>query len=183
MSVTTETNAPSAWIGCLECYNNGRLVGDWYPAAEAGAVSTSQLHGRTIRPGTHEELWCLDVEGLPESREMDPMEAQRWGEIYEEVGDSQWPALCAWVRSGAYAAEGDTDYPVLSDFVERYCGEWPSFRDFAFQFAEDVDLFSGLDDDATLVRYFHWDSWIADLETDYTTERAPEHGVYVFRNF
>mgnify|MGYP000697510549 CR=1 FL=1 len=43
----------------------------------------------------------------------------------------------AWVRSGAYIAEGDTDYPVLSDFEERFVGEWGSFDEYATELAEE----------------------------------------------
>ena len=32
MRTTTE---PAVWIGCLACYNAGRLTGDWYQATEA----------------------------------------------------------------------------------------------------------------------------------------------------
>lgn len=181
MSRTIEANAPRVWIGCLECYNNGRLVGDWYPATEAGTVTTSQLHGRAIPPEAHEELWCLDVEGLPESREMDPMEAQRWGEIYEEVGPGSWPALCAWVRSGAYAAEGNTDYPVVSDFEERYCGEWPSFLDYATDYIDDTGMLRDVPDE--IARFFDTRAFADELEVDYSVERSAGGGVYIFRNF
>ena len=33
--MTTRTNTdtrPRAWIGCLACYNNARLVGEWFDA-------------------------------------------------------------------------------------------------------------------------------------------------------
>lgn len=29
----------------------------------------------------------------------------------------------AWVESGDYVAEGNSDLPCVSDFMERYCGE------------------------------------------------------------
>ncbi len=186
MSVTTETSPPRVWVGCESCYAAGRLVGVWVDAVDAASITAEQIHAESdVDPAAEgcEEFVCMDVDGLPTTGEPSLSEARRWGEIYEEVGGGLWPALCAWVRSGAYASEGDTDYPVLLGFHERYGGEWPSFRDFAFQFAEDTDLFGGLDEDATVVRYFNWDSWIADLETDYTTEPAGHGAVYVFRNF
>ena len=29
---------PRVWIGCLACYNEGRLRGDWFSAAEAADI-------------------------------------------------------------------------------------------------------------------------------------------------
>ena len=42
MTITTPTTdtTPRAWIGCLACYNEGRLVGDWYDAINAAEVTT-----------------------------------------------------------------------------------------------------------------------------------------------
>ncbi|ATD71734.1 antirestriction protein ArdA [Gordonia sp. 1D] len=169
---------PRVWIGCLACYNDGRLRGDWFSAAEAADVTPRQIHGG--RATSHEELWVFDHDNIPVDGEFAPMDATGWAEVYDEVGETQWPAICAWVRSGSYVAQGDTDLPVVSHFEERFRGEWDSFRDYAFELAEDLVMFDGLDDDHTLVRYFNWDSWISDLEGDYVVERAPGGGVYVF---
>lgn len=35
----------SVWIGCLACYNSGRLVGEWCEAEDAGYVTPDDLHG------------------------------------------------------------------------------------------------------------------------------------------
>lgn len=75
MHATTETKAPSVWIGCLECYNAGRLVGDWYPAIEARDVTTDQIHGKKARPNTHEELWVFDCKDMLVDEEMCPSDA------------------------------------------------------------------------------------------------------------
>ena len=151
-------------------------------ATEAAEVTTSQLHGRPIPANTHEELWCLDTDNIPVDGEMSPMDAGEWGEVYEEVGTEMWPAICAWVLSGNYTAQGDGDLPVVGDYEERYCGEWDSFRDYAFQYVEDLDLFDGLPEDHVAVRYFNWGSWIRDLESDYTVMPTGHGGVYVFRS-
>lgn len=182
MSATTTTE-PAVWIGCLACYNAGRLIGAWYPATEAGDVDVKAVHrgsGVNWRREGCEELWCLDIEGMPVQREMGPVEAQRWGEIYEEVGPEQWGALCAWVRSGAYTAEGDSDYPVIADFEEAFCGEWGSFRDYALDLADGIGLLRDVPEEIS--RHFGWDSWINDQEADYSVIDAPTGGVYVFRN-
>lgn len=185
----TDPDRPRAWIGSLAAYHGShdgvpRLIGEWYDASDAGEVTVADLHRGTGAPyDDDDELWVMDLDGdWPVRREMDPTEAAKWGEIYTEVGDSQWPALCAWVRSGSYISEGDSDFPSLSDFEEAYAGNWETFRDYAFQLVEGLCLFDGLDREHIVVRYFDWDSWIRDLEMDYSVERDGDGGVYVFRS-
>ncbi len=159
-----------------------RLIGEWYDATEAGEVTVADLHKGTGVPfDPDDELWVMDLDGTwPVQVEMGPTTAAKWGEIYDEVGATAWPALCAWVRSGAYIAEGDTDYPVLSDFEERFVGEWGSFDEYATELAEDIGLLRDMPEQ--LQAYFDWASWIRDLRFDYSVEDAPGGGVFVFRD-
>lgn len=179
--MTENDVTPMAWIGCLRCYNEGLLVGEWYDAATADEVTPADVHGAVFPEDTHDELWVFDHEGLPVRGEMDPLAAAAWGKRLDEVDASQRPALCAWVESGDYVAEGgDGDLPSLTDFEERYAGHWDSFRAFAEQLADDLGLFAGVSDE--IARHFDWDSWAGDLEFDYTVVDAPA-GVFVFRSF
>lgn len=181
----TSTDEPSIWLGCLHCYNSGRLVGHWFSAVGADEVTLADVHQGSRVDYTREgceEIWGLDTDNIPVDREMGAREAAQWGEIHEEVGETQWPAICAWVRGGSYIAQGDSDLPVVSDFEEAFAGEWDSFRDYAFELAEDLAMFDGLDEDHVAVRYFGWDSWIRDLAMDYTVAPTGHGGVYVFRS-
>ncbi|MDN5700618.1 MAG: antirestriction protein ArdA, partial [Kocuria sp.] len=92
----------------------------------------------------------------------------------------QREALCAWVRSGDYVAEGAGDLPSIPDFEDRYCGEWESLREYAEELADGTGLLSGVPDD--VARHFDWSAWTRDLAFDYTVEDAPGGGVFVFRN-
>lgn len=50
--MTTRTNTdttPRAWIGCLACYNNARLVGEWFDAEAADEVTLADVHGGAHR--------------------------------------------------------------------------------------------------------------------------------------
>ena len=174
-----DIDEPRVWIGCLQCRNAGRLIGDWYSCTEAGDVTTSQLHGRPIPEHTHEELWCLDTDNIPVDGELSPMDAAAWGEVYDEVGADMWPAISAWVRSGSYTAQGDSDLPVVSDFEEAMAGVWPSFT----AYVEDLIDECGLLDDVPeeLRSYFDTERYARDLAGYYNTERAPDGGVFVFR--
>ncbi|WP_283205484.1 antirestriction protein ArdA [Glutamicibacter sp. V16R2B1] len=109
--------------------------------------------------------------------EMSPSEAVEWGSSLESVPEHHREALCAWVRSGDYVAEGTGDLPSMLDFEDSYCGEWESFREYAEGL---TGLLSGVPDD--VARYFDWAAWTRDLAFDYTVEDAPGDGVFVFRN-
>ena len=177
-SSATDT-APRAWIGCLACYNEGRLVGDWFDAASADEVTTYDVHGAHSRADSHDELWCFDHENIPVRGELDPLTAAAWGRCLAEVDEHLRPALCAWVESGDYVAEGTGDLPSISDFVERYQGHWDTFAEYAEQLADDIGLLAWTRD---LARYFDWRAWSRDLAFDYSTYDDPEGGVFVFRD-
>ena len=177
MEKNTDT-APRAWIGCLACYNEGRLIGEWFDAATADEVTTYDVHGAHSRADLHDELWVFDHENIPVRGELDPLTAAEWGRVYTEVGPEHWPPLCAWVESGNYIAEGNTDLPSISDFEERYCGRWDDFREYAEQLADDIGLLADVPEE--IARYFDWRSWTRDLAFDYSTYDDPEGGVFVF---
>ena len=175
---TTDTT-PRVWVGCLSCYNEGRLVGDWFDAATADEVTLADVHGAHSRADSHDELWVFDHENLPIRGELDPLAAAEWGRVYTEVGPEHWPALCAWVESGDYVAEGNTDLPSISDFAERYQGHWDTFAEFAEQLADYIGLLAGVPEE--IARYFDWSAWTRDLAFDYRVYDDPEGGVFVFR--
>ena len=174
-SSATDTT-PRAWVGCLACYNDGRLVGDWFDAVAADEVTTYDIHGRA---SSHDEMWVMDHENIPVKGEMSPADAAAWGQVYTEVGPEHWPALCAWVESGSYVAEGTGDLPSISDFEESYCGAWESFEDYAREVADLIGLLTDVPE--KIANYFDWDSWTRDLAFDCPNYGDPEGGVFVFR--
>lgn len=180
----TGSTVPSAWIGCLACYNDGRLVGDWFDAEGAAETTPAQVHGgaERVRPGC-EELWVMDHEGIPVLGEMSPHEATQWAEVISEADEHLRPALFAWVLSGSYAAQGDvaqgdSGLPVVSDFIDRYLGEHGSFREYIEEACREAGMFQGVSED--LERYFDWDRYAADEAHSHLVLDAPDGGVYVF---
>ena len=59
--MTTTTITPRAWVGCLACYNDGRLIGEWLDADQL--EDADELAAICTRPD-HEELWCFDTDSL-----------------------------------------------------------------------------------------------------------------------
>ena len=121
----------------------------------------------------------MDHENIPVSGEMSQHEAAEWGRVLASVPEHERAALHAWVTSGDYVAEGTGDLPSLSDFEERYAGQWDSFEDYAHGLADDIDLLTDVPEE--IVRYFDWNAWTRDLAFDHTFEPTPAGGVFVFR--
>lgn len=178
--MTTATSELRCYIACLACYNAGTLRGDWYDAAMARDVTPREIHGG--RETSHEELWILDLDGdcWPVNREMSPHEATEWAEVFDEVDEHQRAALAAWVRSGSYTAQGDSDYPVVSDFEEAYAGNWDSFRQYSDQYVEDTGMLDGVPEEVT--RYWDYAAFARDLAMDHSVEPDGHGGVFIFRD-
>lgn len=179
---TAPSIQPAVWLGCLHCYNSGRLIGRWFSCDCIMDVTLADVHGGSehVLPGC-EEVWCMDSEYLPAGTgEMSQDRAARWGELYAELGEALWPALIAWVDSGACVTDID-DLPCLGDFEDRFEGEWPSFDDYAAQLAEDIGHTNDWPEEAR--RYLDWDAWARDLRFDYLVADAPEGGVFVYHSY
>lgn len=78
-ATTEELEQYNVWVGCLACYNNGRLVGEWAAGAEAPLTDAAfiELVGRRALTASghfkdsvpHEELWVFDDENGPDAGE------------------------------------------------------------------------------------------------------------------
>ena len=200
MTETRET--PRVWIGCLACYNAGRLVGQWVDAIEAGDHDAAAVHAEMIGTGRavateggdvfvtadgpcpHEELWCMDLEGFGAmlTEECSPAEAQTMAEILarvEEETGGEADAFAAYVGYiGRLYASQDWDAAV-DGFQDAFCGMWESERDYAMNFAEDI---GAINEDATWPNsYIDWDRATAELFSGDWTSVDAAGGVFVFR--
>lgn len=165
MMTCADAPAPRIWVGCLACYNAGRLVGRWFGCTdpdEVDAIDLEAVHADAGGPRPDcEELWIMDSEMLPVDREMGLLEAKEWAECVQEAGLERWPAVSAWVRSGAHVTQGRGDIPSIVDFEERYQGFWESFAAFAENLADETGMMAGWPEEA--VTYFSWTRWRRDL--------------------
>ena len=175
MSAAT-TITPAVWIGCLACYNAGRLTGNWFQATIADEVTPHTLHGHQT---SHEELWVMDHEHLPIEGECSPAEAAKLARHLDEVDEHQLPAFLAWIASGSHVLDGE-NLPDHGEFTDRYAGHWDSFEQYAHQLADDIGMLADAPEE--IARYFNWQSWTDDLQHDYTVLDASEGGVYILRD-
>lgn len=109
------------WVACLACYNAGRLIGDWFDAADAPGDMAEWREAMTANAETdtttdlrwlrdhdidaHEELWCLDTEGfaaLGITGEMSPVTAREIAEAVEDLDDDDAAAFGAWYGESSY---------------------------------------------------------------------------------
>lgn len=148
-------NTFRVWIGCLACYNNGTLLGDWHDASNADQVTRQSLHaahgvttdvegyvlGEEIY-GPHEELWCMDIENAPNGfdHEISPHEAQQIADALEVVADALdaqvVPAYFEWVAREFYPNSAARLAEHVDEFSDKLLGVYDSFRDFADQQAD-----------------------------------------------
>lgn len=170
------TNTPRVWLGCLHCYNSGRLVGEWYDAEELydddDLGTIEDVHERAGYPAEEEceEVWGLDTDNIPVKGEIGVTGAKKWGERYSEVGDEDWQAYSAWVRD---FHNGDD----VDDFRDTFEGQYDSFRDYVMSQADDEGLFRGVPE--IIERHFDWDSYAEEVEQPYGVIDA-NSGAYIF---
>lgn len=130
----------NVWVGCLACYNEGRLVGDWFEAADCptdeDAFNEAVPQHKKIRQlNPHEELWVFDHEGSPVDGEYSPVDASRYADWMALLHESEVDAFIAYVKH-----VGTFDEQSVENFHEAYQGDYSSDEDFAQQLADDLGL-------------------------------------------
>lgn len=186
---TTTTHEPRVWLGCLACYNNGRLLGEWMDPADAAEEDGSTWqHIPDFSP--HEELWVMDAEYVPVTGEFGIDTCRQIAEAQEVVDESQWGAFCAYSKH----VGGDLD---PQRFEEAYVGHYDDFRDYSDGWAaEQIEMIVGSYEpshglsghDKTglewLCQNFNYEGYARTLEMEMTVLETPhyETGVYVFRD-
>lgn len=172
MSITV-MEQPSVWIGCLSCYNSGRLTGEWFPAIVADEVTLEDIHAHARGPFPDcEEVWCMDVDNMPVHEEMSVVEAAEWGRLLEAAEDQD--IFRAWVKANDKRNPSEI---VLHEVSDSYQGQWNSLKDMT------DDMFWECHEvPEHLTPYVDLDAWYRDVRHEYTAIEAPDGGVYVFRD-
>lgn len=175
MTATQNDTTPRAWVGCLACYNAGRLVGAWVDGIEAGEVDPD-IFGRACWASTngHEELWVFDHEnyGPLLTGETSPIEAQRLAGLLESIDEDEREAF------GHYVSNGHEPDP--EEFQDAYNGWWDDIAEFAEQLAEDTGAMP--DTSSWPAGCIDWERAGNELLMgDYWAAEAESGGIYVFR--
>jgi hypothetical protein len=155
------TDTPSAWIGCLGCYNAGRLIGKWIPGLECDDLEAAGLTdsaGRCTRCGADEFL-AMDHEhflGLLDGGEPNPQECYEAALQLAEVQEYEREILAAWIGNGM-----DFDLDAMRD---SYIGEYEGDREFAESLVNENGLLESIPEN--LQNYFDYDAYARDLMYD-----------------
>lgn len=176
--MTTTKNKPQIWVGCLACYNDGRLVGDWFDAIDGDDITPEDVHNGVSTPvgEAHDELWCFDHDCMPMSGEIAPSDAVAWGERYAELDDGDWWPYLRWCRD---VLDEVTTPPDAEEFRIAWRGEWPDFNDFAWQEFQELGVTDGMTEDQE--RYFDFEKWASDHEMDFYVHPAARSGyVWIY---
>jgi len=170
---------PRAWVGCLSCYNSGRLFGKWIDGVEcddleSAGIATMETVGeysayRCVKC-FGDEFSVMDHEnflGLI-TGECNTSEAAEAARQLAEIRDDEREIVIAWLSNGM-----EFDLETMRD---SYIGEYSSDQDMAEEYISGT----GLLDDAPefLARYFDYESFARDLMHDIF-----EVSGYYFRSY
>lgn len=192
------TTEPRAWVGCLSCYNGGRLTGAWLTGEQCGEdlrYSAPELAdcGRywgvdgaagafdRCRVCGGDEWWVMDHEGIGRRGEMSPTEFASIAAVFTALDSDGYDvdAFRAFLDyQGSPAGELDD---IAERFREAYNGCHDSGADFAEELAEDTG--SVPEDAPWPCQFIDWERAWRELEIggDYYSAPADGGRVYIFR--
>lgn len=155
-----DTDTPSAWVGCLGCYNSGALVGKWLPGNECDNLEAAGLtnsSGACVKCGA-DEFYVLDHEnyGGVLSGECSPIEAYNAAILLESVEDHERGPWEAWLSNGM-PADIDT-------MRECYIGEFSNDEELGEYIADECGLLNDMPE--SLRGYFDHARYGRDLAYD-----------------
>jgi len=164
MSTNTlnDTDTPSAWIGCLGCYNSGRLIGKWIPGIECNDLEAAGLTdstGKCLVCHDSDEFLAMDHEhymGLLDGGEPNPMECYDAAMQLADVPEYERGILAAWLGNGM-----EFDLDAMRD---AYIGEYEGDREFAESLVNENGLLESIPEN--LQNYFDYDAYARDLMYD-----------------
>ena len=189
MNTTTTEDTPTAWVGCLACYNSGRLFGRWITAEEwtenAGqlpdidrAYWVASTYLRTGSPCLAcvkcggDEFAALDTENTPRSVGENLSAWGEWVEAVQDLDEMQVEAFRLYVDYTGYGLDFASAYSLHED---NYIGYYDTFREFAIShFMETTEVPDHLE------RYLDEDIIERDTHHDFNDARGASGFVHVW---
>ena len=184
---TPTTDTVRAWVGCLGCYNNGDLVGEWIDGAECADLVEA---GLTYRPDVAglpseickrcgaEEFWVMDHEGLPAavlSGECSPSQFADLAEAWETVESPEMVA--AYLGNMGETVTAENLAKLIEQAQDAYTG-YETVLEYTESYLEDSGLLAEVPE--TLRYYMDVSAFARDLVLG---GDVSECDGYVFRNY
>lgn len=165
---------PRAWVGCLACYNEARLTGQWLTVDEL--EDADNLAELICAQDNHEEFWIFDHEGLPISGECSPDEAIRYGRAVLQVIQEAEERACPVPVALQFIEDSNiTDPDAWPSIEDAYAGSAKDAADYVIGYLEDQGI--------TLPDWLHVDyvGSFQELTADFTVYRH-EGALELFYN-
>lgn len=186
----TITDQPAAWIGCLSCYNNGRLRGKWITAQQAADeladeidkgtkvtygnqtahTTNSATPSPTCRKCGGDEFDVFDTQHTPAScRTVKDFyeNAEQLAELHDTDDLTRLIALADWLGSATTLDD------LISYDNEHYAGKWNRLQDYAEHILDDLGELDGMPEH--LRPYFDYEAYARDLAHDYYHDDTTGH--------
>ena len=184
----TTTDPVRAWVGCLGCYNNGDLVGEWIDGAECADLVGVGLailardedgHRGELCPRCgSDEFWVMDHEGLPAAvlgGECSPSHFADLAEAWELVDSPDMVA--AFLNNSGESVTAENLAELAERAEESFTG-YETVLDYASEWLEDSGLMAEVPE--TLRYYIDVEAFARDLVLG---GDVSECDGYVFRNY
>jgi antirestriction protein len=184
---TPTTDTVRAWVGCLGCYNNGDLVGEWLTADDCGdlvaaglarsGVYVSGSSAEFCRRCGADEFWVMDHEGLPAavlSGECSPWQFHELATAWESVESPEMVA--AWLGDCGETVTGKN----LTELAERAGKDYTgceTAEEYAEEFVRDCGDLAQVPE--YLHQYINYASYAHDMKCN---GELYEREGYVFRS-
>ena len=167
---------PAAWIGCLSCYNGGKLVGAWFQGSEE--IEAFEPPADCEAQG-HEEFSVMDTENLP-GGEMSVIEAAERARAAEDMqAQAEDVGVPVEVLHQYYEDNmGNTNDGKFQDSLES-SSQFETAEEYATEYYESTcgyDIPPGL--------HIDWEGTAADLLLDFTVYYFEGNNTYyAFPNY
>lgn len=179
MDISVESG-PRVWVGCLACYNAGRLRGKWITAERmAEEIDAERVTFLGLGEPSDRGTLCVVCGG----DEWDVMDSEDVPRVCDGLrGFMDHASDLVQMDDGtlervhvlAVALGGDMSLDDLLAYdQDNYQGQWDRFRDFAEHYAEEVGDVDAMPEH--LRDYLDYDAYARTLEYDYFHDDATGH--------
>lgn len=146
------------WVGCLGCYNEGRLIGEWVGIADADPVAMGLAklgpeggyRGPFCKRCGADEFWCFDHEYTEPflTGEFSPYDAQRLAEQLDQVEEHELETLRVYIEGVGTSylvrtVDGIDWQAAAEEARDKFVGRAETVEAWAEEFAEETGLFQG----------------------------------------
>ena len=167
-----------AWFASLSAYNSGSLLGGWvYPLDYDSFDGFSEAIRRVTRGA--DEVAIHDYDNCPDMGEYPSHE-----ELYNLIHAIEDSYLDNEVLIKYMDNQHDYSVDLVSDAEEAYQTTAESFKDFAYEYAEqDIENIVNAEAVQFVFNNFDYDGYARDLEHSFTVIELDNYDVAIFRQY